>query len=209
MKGSPSCIPWGRDVQTGKLVRAERAIYPPGKGRYRCLDEKCGRDLTVARSKQGRQHFRHFRNSHAESCVFHDPAKSKHTAAIRLLGIVFSEALQRRTPMPLMVFNTPAGVKTVLPFVNAEHVVKEWTCPQTGRRADLALLDHNGKPVLLVEIWHTHAVCNDKRADLVTYWWIEVEARQVLMDTDMLIIRNHGNLPVQLELAWEQFQLFR
>jgi hypothetical protein len=209
MNGFPSSIPWGRDVQTGKLVRAERAIYPPGKGRYRCLDEKCGRDLTVARSKQGRQHFRHFRNSHAEGCVFHDPAKSKHSAAIRLLVMVFTEALKRRTPMPLLVFNTPTGAKTVLPFVSAEKVVPEWTCPNTGRRADLALLDHNQEPVLLVEVWHTHAVPHDKQADLAAYWWIEVEAKEVLMDSDKLIIRNHGNLPVQLELAWKQFELFR
>ena len=209
MSWSPSCIPWGRDMQTEKLVRAERAIYPPGKGRYRCLDERCGRDLTVAKSKQGRQHFRHFRNSRAISCVFQGPAKSKHSAAIRLLVILFSEALQRRTPMPLMVFNTPTGTKTVLPFMSAEQVVTEWTCPNTGRRADLALLDHNRQPALLVEVWHTHAVCDDKSKDLTSYWWVEVEAKEVLMGTDVLIIRNHGNLPVQLELAWSQLQLFR
>lgn len=110
--------------------------------------------------------------------------------------------------MPLMIFNTPKGIKAVLPFIHAEKVVMEWRCPLSDRRADLAMLDHSGRPVLLVEVLHTHAVDGDKRQDLAPYWWIEVEANQVLKDTDALIIRNHGNLPTQLALAWEQFELF-
>jgi hypothetical protein len=45
--------------------------------------------------------------------------------------------------------------------------------------------------------------------DLEGYWWVEVEANDVLNDTDKLHIRNHDNLPPQLALAWEQFELFR
>jgi len=209
MSRLPARITWALDVQTGKLVKADRAQHRPGKGRYRCLDERCCRDLTVARNKQGRQHFRHFRNSHAEGCVFHDLAKGKHEAAQRILAMMFSEALRRRTPMPLMVFNTPAGSRAVLPFVQAKEVVMEWRCPQSGRRVDLALLDESRQPVLLVEVWHTHAVDGDKRRDLASYWWVEVEATQVLTDTDVLVIRNHDNLPAQLALAWEQFELFK
>lgn len=97
----------------------------------------------------------------------------------------------------------------VLPFVQAYEVVMEWRCPQSGRRVDLALLDQSGRPVLLVEVWHTHAVDGDKGNDLADYWWIEVEANEVLSDTDKLYIRNHDNLPPQLALAWEQFELFR
>lgn len=111
--------------------------------------------------------------------------------------------------MPLMVFNTPAGVRAVLPFIQAHEVVMEWRCPMTGRRVDLALLDQSGLPVLLVEVWHTHAVDGDKWKDLTAYWWIEVEANDVLVDTNKLLIRNHDNLPPQLALAWEQFELFR
>lgn len=111
--------------------------------------------------------------------------------------------------MPLMLFNTPHGIKLVLPFIHAKEVVIEWQCPLSGRRVDLALLDEEGCPVLLVEVWHTHAVDGDKRNDLLPYWWIEVEAKQVLADTDALVVRNHDNLPPQLALAWEQFELFR
>lgn len=209
MSRTPARITWALDIQAGKLVKADRAEHRPGKGRYRCLDERCSRDLTVARSKQGRQHFRHFRNGHSEGCVFHDLAKGKHEAAQRVLATLFAEALRRRTPMPLMVFNTPEGVQTVLPFIQAHEVVMEWRCPMTGRRVDLALLDQSGLPVLLVEVWHTHAVDGEKRNDLTSYWWIEVEANDVLADTDKLLVRNHDNLPPQLALAWEQFELFR
>lgn len=207
MSRNPARITWALDIQSGKLVKADRAEHRPGKGRYRCLDERCSRDLTVARSKQGRQHFRHFRNGHSESCAFHDLAKGKHEAAQRVLATLFSEALRRRTPMPLMVFNTPAGVRAVLPFVQAQEVVMEWRCPESGRKADLALLDQSGLPVLLVEVWHTHAVDSDKRRDLMPYWWIEVEANQVLLNSDELIVRSHGNMPTQLALAWEQLSL--
>jgi hypothetical protein len=71
MSQTPARIKWALDIQSGKLVKADRAEHRPGKGRYRCLDERCSRDLTVARSKQGRQHFRHFRNGHSEGCAFH------------------------------------------------------------------------------------------------------------------------------------------
>lgn len=109
--------------------------------------------------------------------------------------------------MPLMVFNTPAGVRTVLPFVQAHEVVMEWRCPLSGRRVDLALLDQSGHPVLLVEVWHTHAVDDDKRSDLAAYWWIEVEAKEILLNPDVLIVRSHGNMPSQLALEWEQLSL--
>lgn len=201
-------IKWALDLQTQKLVKADRAEHRPGKGRYRCLDDRCAQDLTVARSKQGRQHFKHFRNSHAEMCVFHDLKKGVHQAAQWVLKTLFSEALRRRTPMPLMRFNTSAGEVNILPFIQAESVVAEWTCPVSGRRIDIALLGADGVPILLVEIWHTHAVDIDKRRDLSPYWWIEVEAREVLKSSEVLTIKNHDNLPDQLAQQWEQFELF-
>ena len=85
---------------------------------------------------------------------------------------------------------------------------KEWECPISKRKADVALLDEAGRVVLLVEIWHTHAVDREKQHDLSPYWWIEVEASRVLADPTALIVRNHGNLPDALALAWEQFKLF-
>jgi len=110
--------------------------------------------------------------------------------------------------MPLLVFDTANGRREVLPFISAAQVVTEWECPISKLKADIALLDEAGTAVLLVEVWHTHAVDLEKRMDLSPYWWIEVEASQVLADPTALSVRNHGNLPDALALAWEQFQLF-
>lgn len=83
----------------------------------------------------------------------------------------------------------------------------EWECPVTGRKADVALLDESQSAVLLVEVWHTHAVDHAKRQDLAPYWWIEVEASEVLTDPTKLRVCNHGNLPDALALVWEQLPL--
>jgi hypothetical protein len=164
----------------------------------------------VARSKNGRQHFKHFRNSHPDNCVFHNQGRpqTRHTAAKVLLCTLFREALNRRVPTPLFRFDTPNGSQFVLPFFTATRVVNEWTCPLTPRRADLALLDSDGRPALLIEVWHTNAVNRDKRQDLTPYWWIEVDANQVLSDSTVLQVRAHDNLPEVLALAWQQFKLF-
>ena len=173
---------------TGAWIKADRADRKPGKGRYRCLDGRCARDLTVARSKYGRQHFRHFRNSHAEGCCFQSiwSKDDRHRAAQALLQALFSEALKRNIPMPMFVFDTANGRREVLPFISAAQVVTEWVCPISKRKADVALLDDDGRAVLLVEVWHTHAVDLEKRIDLSPYWWIEVEASQVLADPTAL-----------------------
>ena len=175
-------------LNTGKWIKADRADRKPGKGRYRCLDGRCARDLTVARSKYGRQHFRHFRNSHAEGCCFQSirSKDDRHRAAQALLQALFSEALKRNIPMPMLVFDTANGRREVLPFISAAQVVTEWECPISKRKADVALLDDEGRAVLLVEVWHTHAVDLEKRMDLSPYWWIEVEASQVLADPTAL-----------------------
>lgn len=210
MKRPSSQITWATDLQTGERIRADRAEYKPGKGRYRCLDPECNRDLTVARSKNGRQHFKHFRCTHPDTCLFHNQGRpqTRHKAAQLSLYFQFCEALKHREPMPLFRFDTPTGPHLVLPFILAEQVVMEWVCPLTGRRADLALLDSNGVPVLLIEVWHTSAVKAEKQYDLRGYWWVEVGANQVLDDSSILVIKKHGNLPERLALVWEQFCLF-
>jgi hypothetical protein len=109
--------------------------------------------------------------------------------------------------MPLLVFDSANGRREVLPFISAVRVASEWECPVTGRRADIALLDESQRALLLVEVWHTNAVKHEKRQDLAQYWWIEVEAGQVLADPTKLHVRNHGNLPQALSLAWEQLPL--
>lgn len=201
-------IPWAIDLKTGEWLRADRAVHQGERGRYRCTDKHCDRELTVARSKRGRQHFKHFRNSGAEGCVFGHHGASVHKPAIRLLSVRFSEAMAGHVPMPLFQFSTPSGPRVVLPFIRACRVFEEWICPISGRRADLALLDSEGKPVLLIEVCYSNAVDVEKRQDLKGYWWIEVEARHVLEDVDALNIRSHGGLPRMLAAVWEEQSLF-
>ena len=86
-------IPWAIDTKTGDWLRADRAEYRGERGRYRCADKHCDRELTVARSKRGRQHFKHFRNSHAGKCAFGHHGTSVHQKAIQLLAIRFTEQL--------------------------------------------------------------------------------------------------------------------
>lgn len=201
-------IPWGIDMKTGDWLRADRAEHRGERGRYRCTDKQCGRELTVARSKRGRQHFKHFRNSGALGCAFGHYGTSVHQTAIRLLANRFTDAMAGQVPMPLFMFPTPSGPRLVFPFIRACRVFEEWLCPNSGRRADLALLDGEGTPVLLIEVCYSNAVDMNKRQDLHGYWWIEVDARHVLENVDTLSIRSHGGLPRMLAAAWEEQSLF-
>ena len=99
-------IPWAIDTKTGEWLRADRAVYRGVRGRYRCTDKHCDREITVARSKRGRQHFKHFRNSGADGCGFGHHGTGVHQTATRLLAARFSEAMAGHVPTPLLLFST-------------------------------------------------------------------------------------------------------
>jgi hypothetical protein len=199
-----------RDSRTGRLVRADRAEPRPGRGRYQCLDPNCRRDLTIAKSKYGRLYFRHFRDQHAEGCAFntHKRTKSRHDAAQALLCTVLREALACRTAMPHLQFMTLYGLRTAIPILLGKSVEMEWTCPATGRRADIAVLDTEGEAVFLVEIFHSHAVDGNKRKDLGRYWWVEISADEFLDAPEILNVLASGNLPYAFEILGRQADLF-
>lgn len=203
-------IPFALDVESGLWIRADRAMPHPPPGRYQCLDPDCRSDLTTAQSKRGRRHFKHLRGSRDGRCAWHHRkgGETIHNMAQSYLCSLFSYALERRSPLPCLEFSTPAGVQTVLMFLPARQVVREWTCPRTGRRPDIALLDGEGQPLLLIEILHTHAVDNIKSDDLRHYWWIEVSAEDILENPTRLRVRAFGNLPDEFHLQGEQFELF-
>lgn len=193
-------IPWARDVATHTYIRAHEAQHLPPLGTYACLDPDCLGDLTVYErpTGSGKLYFRHRHKAASERCGFHpNQARTsrRHDTAQKLLAVVLRDALRKLGPMPLLEFHTSAGARTVLPLLSAEQVVLEWTCPRTRRRADIALLDRLGEAVLLVEIFHTHAVDRNKREDLSNYWWVEVEANAVIRDFERLPIRHGGNMP--------------
>ncbi|RTL55634.1 MAG: hypothetical protein EKK46_06245 [Rhodocyclaceae bacterium] len=125
-----------------------------------------------------------------------------------LLQTSLSAALSRQGPMPTLEFPTPAGITLAIPIVIGVEVITEWCCPRTNRRADLAVLDKQGDPVLLIEVYHTHAVDGTKASDLSPYWWIEVGAGQVLENHQRLVIINHGNFPYEFEVLGRQAEIF-
>ena len=110
--------------------------------------------------------------------------------------------------MPVFLFKTPEGIQRILPFILGERVVTEWTCPLKRRRADIAILDRLGDPLLLIEVFHTHAVNGNKRLDLSPYWWIQVSAREVMDTPFQLNILDHGNLPYEFEVLGHQSEMF-
>lgn len=203
-------IPQARDLESGQLVRPDRAEVRALKGRYQCLDPKCNSDLIVAKSKYGNIHFRHHRGINEKLCRYSGKHKSDklHSRAQEHLAIIFEEAFARKCSMPLLRFETPSGIKTVLPFIAGSRVVKEWYCQDIARRPDIAILDSTNNPVFFVEIKHTHAVDVDKRKSLLNYWWIEVEAKEIIKSALELNIHAHGNFPYEFELMGNQGLLF-
>jgi len=197
---SPSRILLARDVASGELLKAEVAQHLPPRGTYECLDKECAGDVNVCERPKGsgRFYFRHRALDDCENCGFHsrhDRSNRRHSVAQHLLILVLNEAIHRRQPMPILEFQVAGTTRQVMPLVNAMSVIPEWICPYTGRRADIALLDDNQKPALLIEVFHTHAVDRHKRRDLSPYWWVEIEANAIIADHEHLPVRHCGNLP--------------
>lgn len=203
-------IPLARDVSNGHPLRAREALYPAKEGLYECLDPKCGGSLNVVR--RGRTvYFRHNPGKATENCGFsHYHCKSfrRHDAAQFLLATVLREAIEFRMALPVLrVEHAGKSVFTTL-CMNATTVCTEWTSPSINRRADIALLDKYGDPVLLIEIFHTHAVDHNKRLDLSKSRWFEVGANDVISDYEHLVVRHHGNvLPYIFDPNYQQLSL--
>lgn len=203
-------ISHARDCLTGRYVQADRAEQHPGRGRYECLDPRCHSDLTVAKSRRGRLHFRHFRSLNSTPCIFRQRTRSQtpHLQAQYVLCALLNDALHRRTPMPYLQFETPTGIQKAIPIVLGAKAVTEWTCPDTGRRTDIAVLDDSDAPVFIVEIVHTNGVNSSKRQDLRHHWWIEISAKEFLEKPSVLNVLAFGNLPYEWEILGRQMGLF-
>ncbi|NOS97992.1 MAG: hypothetical protein HOP25_05920 [Methylotenera sp.] len=198
-------IPHAIDVENKiKVIGADRADSQAARGRYLCYG--CNREVFLAKSKNRKVHFKHYPDE-AAGCRY-GKSQKLHTQAKERLAIVFENALKKRGPMPIMQFETPTGIQTVLPFIFG-HVAKlEWSLKDIGRRPDVVILDASVNPVLAIEIKHTHGVNDQKSKDFANCWWVEVDARDVMKDDFVLKVRAHGNLPYQYELLGHQNMLF-
>ncbi len=201
-------IHFAKNIENGELVRPDRATKHSSKGLYQCLDSRCERPVYLAISKNGKAHFRHYRGDIDSLCGFSGAKKSQelHTQAKHRVALLFENALLRKAPMPTMKFETPDGIHTVLPFLVNCKVIQEWSCG--SRRVDVAIVDENNTPVLLIEINNKHAVDIDKREALKPNWWIEVDAKDVMEKPHSLIVRQHENFPYEYELLGNQSMLF-
>ena len=77
--------------------------------------------------------------------------------------------------MPIFQLNTKHGLKEIVPFFPNFIVKTEW--PLGKRFIDVAILDCYNNPILLIEVLHTHKVCQEKAADIDQYPWIEIKAK--------------------------------
>lgn len=203
MRNATSRILLARDAQTGEVLTADDALHLPPEGTYQCLDPHCEGDLNVCRwpKRPGHFYFRHRAETASETCGFHAGnagTPRRHEAAKHLLAIVLREAIHHRMPMPLLEFPGSGTPRHVLPLLCAAEVVCEWTCQRTGRRSDIAVLDSHCDAVLLVEVFHTHAVDRDKKRDYLNYWWVEIDANAIIANHERLPVRHSGNLPYGL-----------
>lgn len=198
-------IPHAIDIETQVRIMAHRAATNAARGRYKCYG--CGRDVhVVLKSKYNRVHFKHYPNE-ATGCSY-SKNQDLHTQAKELVVVAFENALNKLGSMPIFQFQTPVGVKTVLPIIFGSVVKREWTLREIGRRPDVTILDANGNLVLAIEIKHKNAVNAQKCKDLIHCWWVEVDAKEVMENEFELKIIAHGNFPYQLELLGHQNELF-
>lgn len=200
MRNRSSRILLAREAVSGHLLKADTARHLPPEGTYQCLDPNCGGDLNVCQwpRRPGRLYFRHRTATASANCGFHSGnarTQRRHDAALHLLAVVLNEAIHRREPMPLLEFQVAGATRQVLPLLNAKSVVSEWVCRRTGKRADIALLDRHDDPILLIEVFHTHAVDRIKARAYSDYWWIEVEANAIIADYERLPVIHCGNMP--------------
>ncbi len=203
-------IPYAINTGTGRRVRPEEASRHAKKGLYECFVPECKKHVFLAFSKYDRAYFKHYPHENPSSTTLIPHSKSQyiHTRAKELLRQVFANGLAKRAPMPRLVFETPLGIEKVLPFVTNCQVKNEFQMASIKKRIDLAIIDQNNTPVLLIEVNYKHPVDIEKEIALKPYWWIEVNAMDILKDPANLIVKKHRNLPYEYDLMGVQNILF-
>ena len=203
-------IPFALDASRNIVWPAESS-REASPGSYFCPN--CDRELRASfwRNKAPYLCFKHARKN-GDGCEL---ARGKvrnqqvHDTAVRVLQKYIDAALHQGRNWLRFEIDTVDGKEKLLPLLFAKRAQREWTCPVSGRRADIAILDKNEDPVLLIEVYHSHAVDEKKALDYAGYKWIEVDARHVVEeDLSLLPIRNHGNFPAFYAMSGRQSRLF-
>ncbi len=201
------------------LNAAEEIVHPyeadreAPRGSYFCPDPSCGGEVIASkwRNKHSWQCFKHLPQRGTKNCTLsriRAGGQQYHDAAVCLLQRYLDVALHQHKNWPVLEIATEHGLQKILWSIIGERAVREWTCPLSGRRANIAILDKNGDPVVLIEVYHSHKVDQNKALDYAGYKWIEVEAKSIMNNLPFLRVSNHGNQPSYFAMSESQRRLF-
>jgi|GEM_PF-2555957 len=203
-------IPYALDTKTKQIISVFQAKKDAPKGSYTCQGNDCKLPIQVCTSKLGRNFFKHWRSSKRHQCRS-TKSQDKHTRAKHTIRDAFLNAIDHRAPMPRLIFETPHKVHEVLPFffkatIELEFHIKIQVDDFTTKDIyiDVALLDENRNPLLLIEVLNTHPVDHEKTSYLEKYWWIEVHAKDVIKDPLKLIVKKRANFHAEYDLGMQK-----
>lgn len=196
-------IPHAFDIELNEYIKPHEAKHNAPKGRYICRDPNCKKAVRLILRSNGVCFFRHYPDDY--SCS-HYKSQTIHTKAINEIYHQFVNWQQHRLTMPTLMLNTRNGMRAIVPFLPKFNIEVEWRLNRK-RKIDLAILDLNHQPILLIEVLHKHKVDSKKEKDLAHYPWVEICAKSVLHNPRLLKVERHHLLPqeyadtVQLNLG--------
>jgi len=186
-------IPEAIDIDRNVYIKAHEADPNAPKGRYICTDTRCNKP--VKRILRNNTCF--FRHYPERANVVHHRSHEIHTRAVHEISNQFQNVQKYGLTMPTFLLSTKNGMKKIVPFLSDFEVKIEWSL---GKRfIDVAILDSCNKPLLLIEVLHTHKVCQEKAADINQYPWIEIRASSILLDQRVLKIERHHRFPQEYD----------
>lgn len=197
----------------GEIVLPREALRGAPRGSYFCPDPSCRREVIASkwRNKPSILCFKHLPQRGNKGCALRRAGAGRHQyhdEAVRQLQLYLEAALHQHKNWPILEIATVDGIQKIHWTILGARAVREWTCPLSGRRADIAILDKNGDPVVLIEVYHSHKVDENKALDYAEFKWIEIEAKSIMDNLPFLRISNHGNQPSYFAMSELQRRLF-
>ena len=187
-------IPEAIDLERNTYIKAHEADSHARKGRYICRDTKCNKPVKKILLDNNTCFFRHYPDAGRLS---HSKSHELHTRAIHEIRNQFENIKKYGLTMPTFLLNTKQGPKEIVPFLSNFIVKTEW--PLGKRFIDVAILDAYYNPILLIEVLHTHKVCQEKAADIDQYPWVEIKAKSIISNQRVLKIERHHRFPQEYD----------
>ncbi len=169
----------------------------PGRARsgiaYRCI--ACDTRLAFVRAhlRRGFDVSAHFAHPASNTCGHEAVDRATHERAKAAIIRLVDECLAGSSPPPIIWRPCRHCGGTLLEDHLPPGIARardEFTLG--NRRIDVSLLDADGRPLLLIEVYRTSEVDEAKARDLREHAWIEVDATQILDDPSAWLVRQHG-----------------